>query len=309
MVALSARLPAALAYAAHGWHAFPLGPNKVPLGLCSSCRDGRCPGRDECSCGRDTCHSFYAATTDAARIRKWFTEHPDWQLGVRTGALSGIVALDVDIHAGGDKSIAALQRKTGKLPDTVMQISGSDQSVHLLFAHPGHRVSINAGKLGDGLDVRGDGGYIVAAPTLHPRTGKPYRWKDNNPFGRLAPWPAALDALVQPTPVTRPSTEAPVATGEPVRRVTGLRSDPVRRVAGLLEFVLASTQNQRNTRLHWAACRFGELITLGEVEHDAAVEALYTAGRHIGLTHTELVGTGSGGTIFSGLAAGRRVVA
>ncbi len=211
---MSPRLPAALAYAEHGWHVFPLGPNKAPLGLCTQCRDGACPGRDECECGRGTCHSFYAATTEVDRIQRWYHEHPEWQLGIRTGAVSGIVALDVDIHAGGDKSIAALQRRTGKLPETVMQRSGSGSSVHLLFAHPGHKVSISAGKLGDGLDIRGDGGYICAAPTLHPKTGKPYTWK-GHPFDRLAPWPAALDALLKPSPdVLRPAPRS-VAVVDP----------------------------------------------------------------------------------------------
>lgn len=288
-------LPAARAYADHGWHPFPLGPNKIPLGNCPQCR-GACPGRDECACPVDTCHSFYAATTDAETLCRWFTEHPEWQLGIRTGAPSGIVALDIDIHAGGDKSIAELQRRTGKLPTTVMQMSGSGSSVHLLFAHPGHKVSINAGKLGPGLDIRGDGGYICAAPTLHPKTGKPYRWQ-GHPFAPLAPWPEALDALVQPAP-------APLT----LRLTTTAYADPDRRVRALLEFVLSSPANTRNTRLHWAACRLGEMVAKGEVEEGSAVDALYTAGRHIDLSHAELVGAGTGGTIFSGLTAGRRAV-
>jgi hypothetical protein len=293
---MSDRLPAALAYAEHGWRVFPLGPNKTPLGLCTACRDGRCPGRDACACGRDTCHGFYAATTDLGRIRRWFTEHPEWQLAVRTGAESGIVAVDVDIYAGGDKSLADLQRRVGRLPVTVMQTSGSGQSVHLLFAHPGHKVSISAGKLGPGIDVRGDLGYIVAAPTLHPRTGKPYTWQ-GDPFAPLAPWPEALDRIVQAAPASRQERPKPPAA-----------VDPGRRVKAVLEFVLESPESTRNTRLHWAACRFGEMVEMGEVEEEAAVDALYTAGRHIDLTHAELVGTGTGGTIFSGLSAGRRSV-
>ncbi len=293
---MSPRLPAALAYAAHGWHIFPLGPNKTPLGLCPLCQGGVCPGRNDCRCPVNTCHSFYAATTDPERIRRWFTGHPEWQLAIRTGAQSGIVALDVDIHAGGDKSLTDLQRRTGRLPSTVMQISGSGQSVHLLFVHPGHKVSINAGKLGPGLDVRGDGGYIVAAPTLHPKTGKPYRWR-GHPFGPLAAWPEALDALVQPAPATQQGRTAAL-----------VNADPGRRAKAVLEFVLASPANTRNTRLHWAACRLGEMVAMGEVEEGSAVDALYTAGRHIDLTHAELVGAGNGGTIFSGLSAGRRSV-
>jgi hypothetical protein len=311
------RLPAALAYAAHGWHTFPLGPNKQPLRLCDACRNEDCPGQDRCSCPVDTCHGFWAATTDTDRIRRWFTENPRWMLGIRAGACSGFVAVDIDFHAGGDKAIAALQRKVGRLPQTVMQNSGSGASVHMLFEHPGHPVPPSAGRLGDGIDVRGDGSYIVGTPTLHPKTGLPYKWQ-GSPFAALAPWPAALDELVQTAPARRAG--APGVTPGFGTFAEGLRApgdglgvfapggDPARRVEALLRFVLDSTENSRNTRLHWAACRLGEMVTLGEVDEASAVDALYTAGRHIGLQHSELVGGGNAGTIHSGLAAGRRAV-
>jgi hypothetical protein len=308
---MSARLPASLAYAAHGWHSFPLGPNKQPLGNCSTCKDKRdCSGQDNCVCAVDTCHGFYAATVDTDRIRRWFTEHPHWMLGIRAGACSGFVALDIDIHAGGDKSIRELQRKVGKLPQTVMQNSGSGSSVHMLFAHPGHHVPPSAGKLGDGLDVRGDGSYIVGAPTLHPKTGRPYTWQ-GSPFGRLAPWPAALDELVQPSAAPARRTAASSGVGRTVSTDLGVftpTGDPARRVEAVLRRVLDATDGSRNSLLHWAACRLGEMVTLGEVDEASAIDALYTAGRHIGLEHGELVGGGNAGTIHSGLAAGRRAV-
>ena len=95
-------LDAALVYAAAGLHVFPLSPSRVPIRLCSECKPGgACPGKQACRCGTDTCHGFYAATTDPGRITRWFSDHPEWQLGLRTGSVSGVVVLDVDLHDGG----------------------------------------------------------------------------------------------------------------------------------------------------------------------------------------------------------------
>lgn len=293
-------LSAALDYAAHGWPVFALGPRKAPLGLCAACKDPAnvCPGGDACACEVDTCHSFYKATTDPDRLREWWGRRRYPGIGLRCGAPSGVVALDVDGQAGVD-SLAAHDSRVGGLPGKVLQRSGSGSSVHLLYAHPGHRVAPSAGKLGAGLDVRGDGSYIVLAPTLHPRTGLPYTWPAQDWREALTPWPAAVDELLRPAPPKPRTSSRPVNLGG--------RPAAVGRVAGLLEFVLDSTDGNRNARLHWAACRFGEMVAEGIVEHGAAVDALFTAGRTIGLDAAELVGAGgNGGTILSGLRQGQR---
>jgi len=56
---------------------------------------GACPGRWDGVCDVNTCHGFYAATTDPSVVVNWFTAHPLWKLGLPTGAMSGLVALDV----------------------------------------------------------------------------------------------------------------------------------------------------------------------------------------------------------------------
>jgi len=99
-------LQAAHWYAERGIAVFPLGPAKRPLARCAACRPvGACPGRNECRCGVDTCHGFYAATLDRAVINRWWGRHPDWQLGLRTGQVSDLVALDVDLDKGGLDSL------------------------------------------------------------------------------------------------------------------------------------------------------------------------------------------------------------
>jgi len=175
----SAVLEAALEYARAGLHVFPLSWGRRPIALCPACQPDRgCPGKDRCLCGVDTCHGFWAATTDEAKIRRWYTQHPDWQVAIRTGAASNLVVLDVDLDKGGLDTLVGLERAGLDKAGTGCQLSGSGLSFHLLYRHPGGVVPSTQGSwpsgLGPGLDVRGDGGYIVAAPSRHPATGARY---------------------------------------------------------------------------------------------------------------------------------------
>lgn len=280
---------AALAYAAHGWHVFPLGPRKRPLGLCPPCQQD-CPGRDLCGCPVDTCHGFYAATVEQRCIVRWFTEHPDWQLGIRTGALSNLVVLDVDQHAGGRESLGLLEERVGVLPGTVVQLSGSGTSAHLLYAHPGCPVSNSAGQLGPGLDVRGDGGYIVAAPTRHPRTGRPYEWLNGVWDAPLPVWPGVLRPVERVRPV--------VAQPPPTAAFLTPQGSPARRLAGLVQTVMDAYEGTRNARLHWSACRAGEMVAAGLLPLEVAVDALLLAAEAVGLDAAE-----SRATVRSGLCS------
>lgn len=249
----SACLAAALRYASFGVHVFPLGVKKMPVRLCPACRPpAACPGQDGCSCGVDTCHGFYAATTDPETIRRWWETHPEWQLGIRTGQQSGLVALDVDLDKGGLDSLIALQRRGLAIQGTAVQLSGSGKSFHLIYAHPGGHVPCSAGRLGPGLDLRGDGGYVVGAPSRHASTGATYEL-----LGDLTGLPlwslqtasqTAADSLCgiggRSTTPLRPATVATVLT----------RS----RVRGLVRQVENAPVGTRRATLFWAACRLGE---------------------------------------------------
>lgn len=169
-------LRAALAYAAQGLLVFPLSWMRRPIRLCAVCRrGGLCPGQDQCICAVDTCHGFWAATTDPTVITGWYTQHPDWQVAIRTGQPSGLVVVDVDLDKGGLDTLMALQAAGLDIRGTDAQLSGSGQSFHLFYAHPGGWVKCSQGRtstgLGAGVDIRADGGYIVAAPSRHPSTG------------------------------------------------------------------------------------------------------------------------------------------
>lgn len=124
-------------------------------------------------------------------LRAWFARSPDANVAIVTGAVSGLVVLDVDPGHGGEESLAAIEARHGRLPATIEARTGGGGR-HLYFAHPGGDVRNRAG-LAPGLDLRGDGGMVVAPPSIHPN-GQPYRWREGRAPGEvgLAPMPVWL---------------------------------------------------------------------------------------------------------------------
>ena len=101
-------------------------------------------------------------------IAEWIRRWPGCNVGIVTGAISGIIVLDVD-GTQGETELARL----GDVPPTPTVRTGNGR--HLYFRHPGGTVSNFAGKR-PGLDLRGDGGCVVAPPSVH-RNGATYRWE------------------------------------------------------------------------------------------------------------------------------------
>jgi hypothetical protein len=127
-----------------------------------------------------TAHGLKDASRDERQVQRWWTQMPDANIAIATGEASGFFAFDVDPAHGGDEKLRELECRHGELPVTVRQLTGGGGE-HVLFRHvPGLRNS--AGKIGHGLDVRADGGYIVAAPSLHPNRRR-YAWSvDGHPL-------------------------------------------------------------------------------------------------------------------------------
>lgn len=208
---------AALSYTKLGWSVIPL---HSPKGAGCSCKKGL-----ECSnAGKHprTRRGFKDATRDPATIRGWWKRWPDANVGIVTGKESSIVVIDVDGIKGGEDTLSALERTHGKLPDTVEALTGGGGR-HVVFAHPGCKIRCSAGSLGPGLDVRGDGGYIVAQPSLHA-SGKEYSWELSSvpEETELADMPRWLqDKLAEkksPRKRTATSARGPIPRGE--RNVT-----------------------------------------------------------------------------------------
>lgn len=187
----SALLEAALKYARRGWAIFPL--HYARHGECS-CTKADCqdPGKHPMFHLGDLQHGLLDATKDESLIKKWWARWPDANIGIATGKVSGFIVLDVDLHPGcdGNETLEDLGAQNGRLPDTVESITGSGGR-HILFAHPGYEVRNKTG-FAAGLDVRADGGYIVAPPSMHG-SGKEYEWEassnpDDVPLAEIPEW-------------------------------------------------------------------------------------------------------------------------
>lgn len=168
-------LAAAIAYASRGWRVLLLWwvreDGSCACGATGCGNNGKHPIPDACPRG---CHS---ATTDAAILTEWLARWPDANIGIATGQDSGLWVLDVDPRHGGHVTLEDLETRYGALPTSIRARTGSGGQ-HVLFRHPmDGRLSNSAGRLGAGLDVRADGGYIVAAPSNHA-SGGTYRWLD-----------------------------------------------------------------------------------------------------------------------------------
>ncbi|MCX5660271.1 MAG: bifunctional DNA primase/polymerase [Planctomycetota bacterium] len=204
------RGPLALRYAGEGFAVFPL--HTVRDGRCT-CGDGECPSPGKHPNAALAPHGFKDATTDAATIRAWWATRPDANIGIATGAASGIVALDEDNKPGksGAATVEARTADLGPLPATVRTCTPSGGH-HSIFAHPGVPVPNSAEKLGPALDVRGDGGYIVAPGS--EGAGGLYRFADGHGLddvGLADLPPAWVEAMKRPPapPAARPSTPPP----------------------------------------------------------------------------------------------------
>ncbi len=183
----------ALSYALKKWPVFPV----------------HTPGNDgTCSCPNSVCPSpgkhprtpqgLKDATMDPVTISAWWSEWPDASIGIATGIKSGLVVLDIDPYHEGTKSLLALQERHGELPSTPVTHTGGGGQ-HYFFGHPGQgvRVMNRTGLDGlPGIDLRGDGGFVVAAPSCHV-SGTAYRWDDTlGPDSPLAQFPESLLGLV-----------------------------------------------------------------------------------------------------------------
>ena len=119
---------------------------------------------------------FQAATQDEEEIQTWWSRWADAGIGVPTGEISGFDVLDVD----GDEGVESLKQyeaEHGPVPDTYVVITG--RGCHYYLEHD-PEMKNRAGFL-PGLDVRGEGGYVVVPPSLH-ESGESYRWKGESPW-------------------------------------------------------------------------------------------------------------------------------
>ena len=169
---------AAKAYASRfGWAVLPL----------HSINDERCTcQKSDCSSpGKHplTQNGVKDASNDFQIISIWWKRWPFANVGIATSTESSFFVLDVDGQDGAD-SLQELEEKYGALPHTVEQLTGSGGR-HILFKYPVDIAIGNKVALAPGLDIRGNGGYIVAAPSSHI-SGRLYHWEASSRPGEVA---------------------------------------------------------------------------------------------------------------------------
>lgn len=158
-------LDAALSYLRLGWSVFPLVPKTkqpaIPWAPFQKARMG-----------------------EGAATSLW-SEHPDWGVAIVTGAISGLVVIDVDPRNGGD--FDDVVSRVEPFSDQIITAKTGGGGAHIFCQHPGGHVPCGKMSL-PGVDRKGDGGYIVAPPSIHP-SGEAYRWSVNPSEGGLLAMP------------------------------------------------------------------------------------------------------------------------
>jgi putative DNA primase/helicase len=210
-------LEEALAVASRGWRVFPLYTPDAS-GVCN------CPSGIACSNpGKHprTRKGLHDGTTDATAIRAWWAKYPATNYGIVTGKRSGIVVVDIDNRHQGPGGLATLEAEHGVLITALSQQSGDGQ--HLFFQHPGTRIP-NGTALASGVDVRGDGGYVVGPGSRHAN-GQLYHWSTS--AGRMIPLAILPTAWVGLLSKDRASLHGPSARSI----FQGQRNDQLFRIA------------------------------------------------------------------------------
>jgi hypothetical protein len=151
-----------------------------PDGSCS-CQDPECKGQTIGKHPRVT-GGHNAATTNEKTIRTWWTQWPRANVCIRTGQVSDLVVIDVNPRNGGDDTLDDLLARYGPLPHTVVSLTGGGGR-HFFFTYA--PVPSGSHALGPGVDLKSDGGYIVAPPSLH-KSGRRYAFERSSMVGEVA---------------------------------------------------------------------------------------------------------------------------
>lgn len=145
-----------------------------------------------------TPHGCKDAKKDPGAIEAWWKRYPNASIGVATGQISGLIVIDEDIDedkgVDGIHAIDMWERENGKLPETVRAITGRG-GAHLYYKYEGKDIGNRAGLI-EGVDVRGEGGYVIAPPSTHPNKTR-YEWECDPEEEELAPVDDVVKKLLQ----------------------------------------------------------------------------------------------------------------
>lgn len=286
---------AALAVARKGWPVFPCDHRLDP------------PGQKRCKRPL-TSNGFKDATSDPVQIETWWRQFPSAMIGVPSGSRSGFWALDPDVDEvkghNGPAELARLEAEHGGLPKTPTSATLRGGR-HLLFKWNAARpVRNKTGDLPPGIDVRGDGGYIVVAPSKR-EDGVAYRWEISPEECELAEPPEWLYQLIE-TPKKRkagkgdrtPRGQQPEVGGSARERGC---SQAV--LANAAREVASAAPGARNEILNKGAFNLGRMVGEGQLDRGDVEQRLLDAAGQCGLIDDDGE-QATKATIQSGLDAG-----
>ena len=273
---MSALARSALWYARHGWRVFPCMPHQKEPAIKAWQKQ---------------------ATSNPAQIEAWWRVRPDCNIGLACGAASNVYVLDIDKRPDkdGDVTMSRVVRRLGALPSSVEQRTGSGGR-QMFFRYPeGHECRNTAGErrgLGAGIDTRGEGGFVVVPPSIHP-CGDAYRWIVGPHQADLAPLPDGwVERLERRANVT---IEVPMP---PMRTWANMAEDVITRRTKMVAHAAAGG---RNDELYRSSFYLAKLAESALVDWHDARRSLAWAGRACGLDPIEIERTIHSAALGAGL--------
>lgn len=260
-------LELALMYLSLGWSVFPLRQR-----------------------GKEPFPGFPVATFQRMRLATqaevfdWWTSRAAANIAIATGAISRLFVLDCDSRQ------ACLEVKARGIPPT--RIAATGKGAHIYFSYPDFPVG-NRTNLLAGVDIRGNGGYVVAPPSIHP-SGKAYGWHREAPIADAPIW--LLDML-------RPKSTGGASKSRQAS-IQYLASTPAWARAALqyeTEAIRTGAPGNQNNCLNRAAYKMGQLIAMGMIDRPTVERALLDAAVSLSARDGE---SQTIRTIQSGLNAG-----
>ncbi|MDO3431172.1 bifunctional DNA primase/polymerase [Rhizobium sp. CBN3] len=224
-----------------------------------------------------TSNGLRGASKYARILHRWWGDNPDALVGVPTGAPSGFWVLDLDLKPGvadGHQWLEAMENANGPLPETA-RAKTANGGTHIFFRHvAGVR---NRGGLGSGVDVRGDGGYVIMPGSIMA-DGRHYKWVSEAPITDAPQW--LLD-LVLP----RPAAQGPAM---PFSYQAGTNDHYVNKAVDDELALLATTgQGGRGQQLNASAYALGQFVGAGAISRGEAEQALYAAAQSNGVAQKD----------------------
>lgn len=223
-----------------------------------------------------TSHGFHDATAELATVQAWWGRCPDANIGMPTGAASGVDVVDVDVHpAGSGFSSFEKARAAGHAEGWAWLVRTPSSGIHAYFLRTTEAEQRSWQVPSQHIDFRGDGGYIVVPPSVVTKADSGTGRYELIAIAQHSAEPVdavALRAFLDPPPLARPPGGMPLMGARP---------------EALAAYVAGRPEGSRNFSLYWAACR---MVEDGH-RFDTTASVLGDAAQSAGLSDREATNT------------------